>query len=481
MAPKRKAAVEAADKLKNSKKAKKTSIKPDFNEAPTQRLDVYVFGSGENGELGLGSVKRNGKMPTNVSRPRLNDLLDAATVGVVQIAVGGMHCIVITEDNRLLTWGVNDDGALGRDTTWTAPVKDAAGGDESESDDDDDDDSGLNPVESTPTAIPADCFEGDPVWVQVAATDSASFALTSTGEVYGWGCFHGSDGPVGFSLQCQRDGILKQKTPLKIPELKNITSLAAGGNHMLALDQTGNVWTWGDGSQYQLGRLVSEKYRDNSLRPAIQTSLHRNSTTFISAGAYHSITIDTEGRVWAWGLNNYGQTGVIRNAGEDGAAIEKPAIVRSLRGQVIVDIEGGTHHSIACNEDGEVMSWGRCDDGQPGVGLENLADSDVIEDKILLYPRVIDGINAVRVAAGIDNSFAIDSDGKVHAWGFSDNYRTGLGTEQTVELATVIENTAVKGKKLSFAACGGQFSVLAGPSDAVPKRRRGRKAKKTNE
>lgn len=73
-------------------------------------------------------------------------------------------------------------------------------------------------------------------------------------------------------------------------------------------------------------------------------------------------------------------------------------------------------------------------------------------------------INAKSVAAGIDNSFAIDSDGKIFSWGFSQNYRTGHGKEETVDSAMRLENTAVKDKKLSFAGCGGQFSVLAGPS-----------------
>ena len=53
----------------------------------------------------------------------------------------------------------------------------------------------------------------------------------------------------------------------------------------------------------------------------------------------------------------------------------------------------------------------------------------------------------------------------MYAWGFSGNYRTGLGTEETVDTATLIENSAVKGKKMWFAGCGGQYSVLAGPAE----------------
>jgi alpha-tubulin suppressor-like RCC1 family protein len=82
---------EELSKARPTKAAKRGQSKAALNETPSQRLDVYVFGSGESGELGLGHLKRNGKPPTNVKRPRLNDLLDAKTVGVVQLDVGGMR------------------------------------------------------------------------------------------------------------------------------------------------------------------------------------------------------------------------------------------------------------------------------------------------------------------------------------------------------------------------------------------------------
>ena len=141
-----------------------------------------MFGSGGGGELGLGYTRRNGKKPMGVQRPRLNDLLDASTVGIVQIAVGGMHCVALSHDNKIYTWGVNDNGALGRDTS-----RDSSDG--SDSEDSDDDDIDLNPKESTPTVIPSNFFEKDTQFAQVVACDSASFALTATGSVYGWGTF----------------------------------------------------------------------------------------------------------------------------------------------------------------------------------------------------------------------------------------------------------------------------------------------------
>ena len=158
-----------------------------INEAPTAPLDVYVFGEGSSGELGLGSKRgADGKKPIDVKRPRLNPNLSAKDIGVVQIACGGMHVVALTKDNKILTWGVNDQGALGRDTNWDGGLRDA---DADDSDEDDEDDTGVNPKESTPAEIDTSGIAPDTKFVQVVASDSASFALTEDGRVYGWGTF----------------------------------------------------------------------------------------------------------------------------------------------------------------------------------------------------------------------------------------------------------------------------------------------------
>ena len=174
---------------------KKSITKPKevINTSPDKKMNVYVFGEGSAGELGLGSAKG----VTDVKRPRLNALLSAETVGIVQIATGGMHAIALTHDNKILTWGVNDQGALGRDTTWDGGLKDV---DANDSDSDAGSDSGLNPAESTPTAIPSTSFPEGTVFVQVAAGDSVSIALTDDGFVYGWGTFRVSANPLTSSL-----------------------------------------------------------------------------------------------------------------------------------------------------------------------------------------------------------------------------------------------------------------------------------------
>ena len=161
------------------------SALPALNQRPLQPLNVYVLGANSAGELGLGPLVKSG----NVTSPLLNPFLSGA-VGVVQVSLGAMHGVALTRDNRILTWGVNDHGALGRDTSWEGQLVDADANDGGGEDESDSDDEGeLNPKESTPTQVDMSAVPADTVFAQVAAADNATFALTCTGRVYGWGAF----------------------------------------------------------------------------------------------------------------------------------------------------------------------------------------------------------------------------------------------------------------------------------------------------
>lgn len=95
----------------------------------------------------------------------------------VQIAVGGMHCCALTSDNRILSLGVNDAGALGRDTAWEAPEVDI---------DAEEEEGDVNPLESVPGEIEIGREEGV-VWAGLVAGDNRTFGLTAEGDVWGWG------------------------------------------------------------------------------------------------------------------------------------------------------------------------------------------------------------------------------------------------------------------------------------------------------
>jgi regulator of chromosome condensation len=193
--------VTKSDAISNKSRTNRSRQKPAaptrkldhvLNNAPRTRLQVFVCGEGSAGELGLGPHNA-----TDVRLPRVNPNL----AGVVSVATGGMHAAALTADNEILTWGINDLFTLGRDTPWDGGVRDIHGEDEaSNSDSGSGSGAELNPKESTPTAIPSSSFPPGTRFVQVAAGDSTTFALTEDGFVYGWGTFRVSERPPFLSV-----------------------------------------------------------------------------------------------------------------------------------------------------------------------------------------------------------------------------------------------------------------------------------------
>ncbi|KAF1842452.1 RCC1/BLIP-II [Cucurbitaria berberidis CBS 394.84] len=430
----------------------------------TEPLKVFVFGEGSSGELGFGATKK----AIDVKRPRYNEAL--TNQNVVRVATGGMHVVALTKDNRILTWGVNDNGALGRDTS-NADVKmrdlDA---DDSDSDSEDET-GGLNDLESTPTAVPSEYFPEDTIFVDIAAGDSCSFALTTEGAIYGWGTFRKNEGILGFER-----GSHTAKFPVYIDGVTKVTQIVCGTNHIFALDKDRHVFAWGNGQQNQLGRRVTERTLTESLQPNRvgfhDSTFKRPSQRIVSiaSGDYHGLAIAEDGHIWAWGVNNYCETGYTDNAGADDASVLTPRIIQSLEGKNVESLAGGSHHNIAITKDGQVLVWGRCDGSQTGLPADQLnaeTDEDKVlknngKPKILVQPTPIPNLkNIVAGACGPDHTIVIDKNGKAYSWGFSANYQTGQGTDDDIDVPTMIDNTAVRETKLTWAGCGGQYSVLA--------------------
>lgn len=257
-----------------------------------------------------------------------------------------------------------------------------------------------------------------------------------------------------------------QNRPTLVPGLRNITKIAAGSNHALALDQKGCVYAWGFGGQCQLGRRINVRFPNSGLIPA-SIGL-RKDIIDIGAGADHSFAIHRNGIVYSWGANNFCQTGIDERDGEDFANILHPQSVNGLNGHgKVTSINGGNHHSVAVTDAGECLTWGRIDTKALGLSVDSLPENDIVRDaqdkpRILMNATQVPGLNALHAAAGSDHCVAVTHEGKAYSWGFGVSGQLGLGGTDDVGLATLIENKAVKDKELVWAGAGGQYSVLAG-------------------
>jgi regulator of chromosome condensation len=255
-----------------------------------------------------------------------------------------------------------------------------------------------------------------------------------------------------------------QRTPMLIPELKNIVDIATGTNHVLALDTKGKLYVWGTGEQNQLGRRVIERTSRLALRPA-EIGLRRKKIVKIGSGDYHSFAVDSKDNVYSWGLNSFGQTGIPK-VGKDEDIVGSPTLVKDLEGFKLKQVTGGSHHTIACTVGGLVLKWGRVESKEAGFDVSNLPEAEVYTEngkpRYLKKPKAVPGLQGSFVSTANDTCLVITSDGTAYSWGFSENYQTGQGVGGEVILATQIDNTAVRGKKLVWGGVGGQFGVLAG-------------------
>lgn len=428
--------------------------KPELNAVPTptaqrRALDVFVFGTGSMGELGLGPASKN----KTVKRPRLNAFL--AEADVIDVAVGGMHAVALLKDGRVLSWGVNDQGALGRDTAWEGGVVDADKAEDSDSDSE-----GLNPKESTPAPV-----ETEVRFVAVTASDSLTAAIDVDGQLWAWGTFRCSDGILGFSAT-QQVATRPQRVALK----DRFVALARGTDHILALTTAGRVYAWGNGQQFQLGRRVVERTRLNGLVPR---EFGLKNVVAIGAGAYHSFAKTMDGKVLAWGLNQFGQCGVeIKEIGEDGAVLAVPTVVDALEGIDVAYITGGEHHSAALTAQGEVYVWGRLDAFELGFPMNALPEATrkdeagrpryiPVPTRLPLLDDSGAPLKAKAISCGSHHNILIDERGHAWSWGFGESYQVGQGPAgEDVEVPTRIQNTATADRDMVAAGAGGQFSVI---------------------
>lgn len=264
-----------------------------------------------------------------------------------------------------------------------------------------------------------------------------------------------------------------------MPGLKNISKIVCGANHAIAIDTSGRVWSWGVNEKNQVGRRVHPQhdYKDNYYPGVLDLSRH--GVKALAAGPFHSLAVDNKDRVFAWGLNNFGQAGYANNAGIGGAEMPFPMQIRTLSKQGINIIAAGNFHSAAVTSDGRFLVWGRIDGGHLGVQLsqEYLDDPRLVrrdeydKPRILLQPVEVPNIgSAAFVACSTGHTVFVNKEGKAYASGFGFQHQLGNGSEDDSDVAQEVRAKSLNGIKLTWCGTGGQFSMVAGAvKDIVPK------------
>jgi len=292
---------------------------------------------------------------------------EAQSPTINQIAIGSAHTLALKNDGTVWAWGANFAGALGNGTEVDSAVPVQV--------------SGLSGV------------------VAVAAGYYSSYAIKNDGTVWAWG--YNGDGELGRS-----SGLSESDVPLKITQLHNIVALAPGYYHCVAVDSTGNVWTWGANWFGGLGNGTTT----NHPTPIKLTTL--SGVTAVAAGAFQSCALRSDGTLRAWGYNGEGELG-------DSTTIDRHAPVQVSLLSNVVALSAGAYHGLAIENGGALWAWGRNDCGQ--LGNNSTTDTPV--------PFAVNGMtNVVAVSGALAYTFARKSDGTLWTWGDNSSGELGDGT-----------------------------------------------------
>ncbi|MFA7209793.1 MAG: hypothetical protein WC120_06000, partial [Parcubacteria group bacterium] len=334
-----------------------------------------------------------------------------ALSGIDRIATGAAHTCAVKTDNTVLCWGYNGNGQLGdgSDTDRYVPVAVAGvGGEDLLSD--------IN---------------------QIIAGNSNTCALNNGGLAYCWG--NNNFGQVG-------DGTTNSTfLPVQIMDddgignLTEISQISAGNYHMCAVKTDGSLYCWGHSGYGETG-----DYSTNARLLPVQVvdvggAGSLSDVNQISAGGTSSCARKTDGTAYCWGSNLSGQLG-------NGTTIpsSKPIQVVGVGGVgVLSDIAQvglGASNSCALKTDGTVYCWGQNLYGQLGNN-SNTNSSTPVQVSGVGGAGVLSDVDSIIVSH--HHSCALKTDGTVFCWGY--NAYGGLGNNSNVNSSTPVQVLGVGG------------------------------------
>lgn len=261
---------------------------------------------------------------------------------------------------------------------------------------------------------------------QIVASKSHILQLTRDGFVFSYGTGDFSVSGHGGSTPVPRPQILKHLSD------KRIVQIACGESHSLILTDKNDVYSWGRGYEGQLG--ITSKI-EIAAKPSYVKAFFGVPVVFVACGAYYSLAITNESKLYGWGEARMGQLGLgvktrmvktptyISVRESDGAIASKNVSSVSVKEETpkldtneakIVYCSAGLGHTMAISEEGELFAWGFNNCGQLGVGDHKSRWEPVRIEKDIMgnfLPQV------QKAVCSYYSSYAIDIFGNPYSWG----------------------------------------------------------------
>jgi alpha-tubulin suppressor-like RCC1 family protein len=230
-------------------------------------------------------------------------------------------------------------------------------------------------------------------------------------------------------------------TPIAVTGLTNVVRASAGGFHSVALLADNTVWSWGYNGEGQIGNGTTNTTGCLCVSAPTQTTI--SNVVQIEAGSFHTLALKSDGTIWAWGLNDHGQLG-------DGTTMNRPTPVQVGIGVLgfnnIIAVSAGDNHSMALKSDGSVWIWGSNEYGQLGNGTTTMTNQLTPLVNVTVS-------NITQISAGVFHNLALNSTGKVFVWGDNFYGQVGNGASggtQPIPVQNTTLNNAIEIETAGF-------------------------------
>jgi len=278
---------------------------------------AWAWGQNSQGQLGL-----------NDTTIRSSPVQIGTASDVSFITAGGEFSAYIKTDGTLWMWGNNSNGQLGQSNTTNV---------------------------SSPVQVGTSTN-----WAFISCSALyAVRAIKTDGTLWCWGS--NNLGQLGLGDTTNRS------SPVQVGTLTNWSKAAGGNQFSLFIKTDGTIWSTGINTGGQLG--LNDLAPNRSSPTQIGTGTNWASIGAVSASGY---AITTGGTLWTWGTNTSGQLGL-----GDTTTRSSPVQVGSLTTWATVQRDGGSSSVAALRTDGTLWMWGSNSFGQLGQNNKTNASSPV--------------------------------------------------------------------------------------------------------
>lgn len=272
---------------------------------------------------------------------------------------------------------------------------------------------------------------------KVAGGANYTCALKTDQTVWCWGI--DADGELGDGTR--GDSKHNRLKPVQVVQgtgkLTPVKDIATGGVQSCAVKTDNTVWCWGFAADGEVGDGTTGDSNGLRLKPVqvVQGTGHLTDVAAVTAGNQFTCALKTDGTVWCWGSNSFGQLG-------DGSEFDSLVPVEIVLGAGYLTnvkaIAAGGVHVCALKTDNTVWCWGDAEDGETGDGTtgdENGQRRQPVQ--VLQGSGNLTSVAAISANSG-GSSCAVKTDGTAWCWGYNEFGQLGDGTRTTRLKATQV-------------------------------------------